>query len=168
MRERARGAVLPLLSFAPPRRPQLVRAPRRWRAPPVRCRAGGVRRRSVFFRINKVCSRLTRAFRERGVHAGKPAPAPTPRPSGKGKCDIKKSPQEQGAKSCKSDADCSNNGSCSYCRQHSTSIHGHSWQRFLHESQRSALREQRSRRSGKHLPAREKSWSSPVIPPFPS
>ena len=33
MRERARGAVLPLLSFAPPRRPQLVRAPRRWRAP---------------------------------------------------------------------------------------------------------------------------------------
>jgi len=80
-------------------------------------------------------SACTKCYKGRGqesvcVHPGKPAPAPTPRPSGKGKCDIKKSPQSQGARSCHSDADCSNNGSCSYCRQHSTSIHGHSWQRF--------------------------------------
>ena len=49
---------------------------------------------------------------------------------GKGKCDIYESPRSQGAKSCKHDSDCSGYGKCSYCRQHSTSIHGHSWQHF--------------------------------------
>ena len=61
-----------------------------------------------------------------------PAPPPTPSPGKKGQCDTYYPPKSQGARSCHSDDDCTDNGRCSVCRHSSTSkkFNGHSWKGY--------------------------------------